>query len=193
MMAPERRRRFRAAVLCLLGASLWANAGCRPTAPRNFGVVKPGVLYRSGQVSAAEFGRVLADHQIRTVVTLRPARGEVPNSDAHEEELCRARGVRYVRIPPPAGEHGESPLGRVAADFLRVTDDPANHPVWVHCTAGRDRTGAMCAVYRMEYDGWTPDRALAEMREYGFDPDKDAAARAYAEFVLTYRPRKAER
>jgi protein tyrosine/serine phosphatase len=69
-------------------------------------------------------------------------------------------------------------------------DDPANYPVWVHCTAGRDRTGAMCAVYRMEYDHWSAEQALAEMREYGFDPEKDAAARAYAEFVRSYRRRE---
>jgi tyrosine-protein phosphatase SIW14 len=68
-------------------------------------------------------------------------------------------------------------------------DDPANHPVLVHCTAGRDRTGAMCAVFRMEFDRWRPDDALAEMREFGFDPEKDAAARAYADYVRSYRAR----
>jgi tyrosine-protein phosphatase SIW14 len=183
-------------VLCVIGATSWAHLGCQPSTPRNFGIVKPGVLYRSGQLPAEQFGQVLAEHRIRTVVTLRPARGAVPNSDDHEEGMCRARGVRYVRIPPqlPAEERaGESPLGRVATDFLRVMDDPANHPVWVHCTAGRDRTGAMCAVYRMEYDRWPPEQALAEMRAFGFDPDKDEPARAYAQFVLSYRRRESGR
>ncbi|WP_162136240.1 fused DSP-PTPase phosphatase/NAD kinase-like protein, partial [Zavarzinella formosa] len=145
-------QQFRATVFCISAAVCWACLGCQPSTPRNFGVVKPGVLYRSGQVTAEEFGQALTDHRIRTVVTLRPVRGETPNSDVREEEICLARGIRYVRISPriPNGHAGESPLGPVAADFLQIMDDPANHPVWVHCTAGRDRTGAMCAAYRME-------------------------------------------
>ena len=55
--------------------------------------------------------------------------------------------------------------------------------------AGRDRTGAMCAVYRIEYNRWAPERALDEMRTGGFDPDRDAAAGTYADFVRGYRPR----
>ncbi|HEX4591770.1 MAG TPA: hypothetical protein VH120_17670, partial [Gemmataceae bacterium] len=40
---------------------------------RNFSVVKPGVLYRSGQLSLAGLERIIHDHGIRTVVTLRDA------------------------------------------------------------------------------------------------------------------------
>jgi protein tyrosine/serine phosphatase len=136
---------------------------------------------------------VLADHGIRTVVTLRPDRGAAPNSDAHEDEICRARGVKFVRIPPRvAGEEeaGDAALDQVARAFLGVMDDPGNYPVLVHCTAGRDRTGTMCAVYRMEYDRWSPGDALSEMGHFGFDPERDAAARAYAHYVRSYRPRR---
>lgn len=171
-------------------AGILAAAGCERTAPRNFGVVKDGVLYRSGQLTPTAFVRVLEDSHIRTVVTLRPDRGAAPNSDAHEDGLCRERGVKFVRITPPtATDDGDAPLDQMAQAFLQVMDDPANFPVLVHCTAGRDRTGTMSAVYRMEYDHWPPGRALAEMGEYGFDPAKDAAARAYADFIRAYRPR----
>lgn len=178
--------RVRAAVV--FGAALVAGVGC-DGGPRNFGVVEPGVLYRSGQLDPKAFERVLVENRIKTVVTLRPDRGEAENSDAHEEGVCRARGVKFVRIPPGAAEPGADPLDPVVRAFLAVTDDPANHPVLVHCTAGRDRTGTVCAVYRIERDRWAPDRALAEMRDFGFDPEKDAAAGAYARYVLNYRPR----
>ena len=181
------RRQLRAALAALV-LTLATAAGC-DRGPRNFAVVTPGVLLRSGQLDRQTFERVLAEHQIKTVVSLRPARGEVENSDAHEEEVCRARGAKFVRIPPRTEDAGGDPLGPVVRAFLAVTDDPANHPVLVHCTAGRDRTGTVCAAYRIEHDGWPPARALDEMRQFGFEPDKDAAAGAYARFVLNYRRR----
>ncbi len=33
--------------------------------------------------------------------------------------------------------------------FLRIVTDPKRVPVLVHCQAGADRTGTMCAVYRI--------------------------------------------
>jgi len=95
-----------------------------------------------------------------------------------------------VRVGPQ-GVARDAFLARMADQFRAVTDDAAGAPVLVHCVAGRDRTGTACAAYRMEYDGWGPERAAAEMREYGFDPDRDAAAGAYWRFVLNYRARRA--
>ena len=158
---------------------------------RNFGVVRDGTLYRSGQLSPAAFERVLTEHRIKTVVTLRPVRDPAVNAsaDTWEEEVCRAHGARHVRLAPQ-DETGAAGLDQMARGFLAVMDDPANHPVLVHCVAGRDRTGTMCAVFRMEYDRWPPAEAAAEMAQFEFDPAKDAAARAYERYVLSYRPRR---
>ena len=46
--------------------------------------------------------------------------------------------------------------------------DPANYPVLVHCFAGIHRTGAYCAIYRMEFDHWTNDRAIDELKAHGY-------------------------
>lgn len=173
------------ASLAVIGVLVFAAAD----RPRNFHVVREGALYRSGQLSPAALERVIETHRIRTVVTLRPLRDAEAKSDAWEEEACRARGIRHVRIPLTQAEDGSEPLEPVSHAFLAVMDDPANHPVLVHCLAGRDRTGVACAVYRIEYDRWPPERAVDEMRVGGFDPDKDAAAAAYANFVRGYRPR----
>jgi tyrosine-protein phosphatase SIW14 len=65
-------------------------------------------------------------------------------------------------------------------------NDPARQPVYVHCAAGRHRTGVMTAVYRMECDGWTADQAYTEMKQYKFG--WDFLHPEFKRFVYRYRP-----
>jgi tyrosine-protein phosphatase SIW14 len=184
------RRRILWTLLGVAGLGLPALYAARRYRLRNFAVVRAGVLYRSGQLTPAGFERALSEYRIKTAISLRPVRDPSTNAtaDTWEEDVCQARGVRFVRLAPR--EEGEAGLDEMARGFLAVLDDPANHPVLVHCVAGRDRTGTMCAIYRMEYDGWQPAEAAAEMTEHEFDPGKDAAARAYERYVLNYLPRR---
>jgi tyrosine-protein phosphatase SIW14 len=83
----------------------------------------------------------------------------------------------HSEVPPPV-EH--------VAEFMTLVSDPARQPVYVHCTGGNHRTGAMTAVYRMEMDGWTADQAYQEMKRYGFGPS--ILHRKLKEFLYSYRP-----
>jgi tyrosine-protein phosphatase SIW14 len=157
---------------------------------RNFRVVTPGVLYRSGQLSQAGLERVVADHGIRTVVSLRYADSpDGPPPDAAEEAYCRSRGLRYVRVRPrewSADEGGAAPGVEGLRQFLEVVNDPTSHPVLLHCFAGMHRTGVYCAVYRMERDGWPNDRAIGEMKYCGYaNIDREDDVRGFLE---GYRP-----
>lgn len=40
---------------------------------------------------------------------------------------------------------------------------------YVHCLRGKDRTGYMCAVYRMQFQGWSYQDAVNEMYDFGFN------------------------
>ena len=60
------------------------------------------------------------------------------------------------------------PAERGVEQFCAVMDDPENYPVLMHCFAGIHRTGAFCAVYRMEYQHWTNAEALDELRRHGY-------------------------
>jgi protein tyrosine/serine phosphatase len=158
---------------------------------RNFRVVTPGVLYRSGQLSRAGLERIVHDYGIRTVVSLRDADvdGDVP-PDADEAEFCADQDIRHVRIRPqrwwsPTG--GPVPAEAGVRRFLAVMDDPANYPVLVHCFAGIHRTGAHVAIYRMEFDRWPTARALDELRACGYrnlDDEWDVLG-----YLEQYRPR----
>jgi tyrosine-protein phosphatase SIW14 len=156
---------------------------------RNFAVVEEGVLYRSGQLTPQALDQVARERNIRTLVTLRTTRviGKLP-PDTWEEDYCQSHGLKHVRIVPRvwgADERGEVPAEQTVQEFLQVMDDPANYPVLVHCFAGIHRTGMMCAVFRMDYQGWNVDRAIQEMQHYGYEPayftqDVESYLRKYA-------------
>jgi hypothetical protein len=46
-----------------------------------------------------------------------------------------------------------------------------NGSVLVHCQRGADRTGVVMAMYRVVVQGWTKDKAIAEMEQGGFAYD----------------------
>ncbi len=176
---------FRPAVVALLIAGPVVFAWQRQAQTRNFRVVREGVLYRSGQTSLAGLRRLVHDHGIRTVVTLRdaPVPGGVP-PDADEEAFCKKMDILHVRIPPRPWEAsvGPPPVQEGVDRFLDVMRDRNNYPVLVHCFAGVHRTGAYCAIYRMQYQGWDNARALAEMKACGYSNlDEEWDIRGYLE------------
>jgi protein tyrosine/serine phosphatase len=138
---------------------------------RNFHVVQEGVLYRSGQMSLDGLQRMVYDHNIKTVMTLRfAADPKNPPPDADEEAYCKRVGLKHVRIPYRCWYpiDGSIPADQGVTTFLKVMRDPSNYPVLIHCFAGIHRTGAYCAVYRMEFDNWSNKKAIAEMKAHGY-------------------------
>ena len=122
----------------------------------NFGQISD-TYYRGAQPIGHDYAD-LAALGIKTVIDLS-------DEQSGEEQAVEAVGMKFVRIPlvttagPPV----------VAVDkFLKLVNDPANQPVYVHCQGGRHRTGIMTAVYRMTHDHWTPDQAFAEMVQFQF-------------------------
>ena len=163
-----------AVVFALVVASPVVYSAHCNTELRGFRVVEDGVLYRSGQLTPAGFERVLHEYGIKTVNTLRTSRTAALPPDTWEQNICVAKGINHVRIVPRvwgADEKGEIPAEQAVQAFLAVIENKENHPVLVHCFAGIHRTGTMCAIYRMEFQGWTPERAMEEMQICGYAPE----------------------
>jgi protein tyrosine/serine phosphatase len=165
---------------------------------RRLRTVQAGVLYRSGCLTVEGFADTVARYHIKTIINFQdefpdPAvrNSYLDTSTTSEVELCRRLGVRYVFIAPDLISRQRVTVDRPQAidQFLAIMDDPANYPVLIHCKAGLHRTGVMAAVYRMEYQGWTPEAALYELRAHGFGEFAGTAANDYiVQYILAYKP-----
>ncbi len=131
----------------------WAEAVQAPGLPNLHRVSAD--LYRGAQPTT-EGLQELQKLGVKTVVNLRGSNGEQPRL----AELSLA----YEHIPMTAWSVHDEEI----VQFLRIVGQPDNAPVFVHCQRGADRTGLVCAVYRIAIQGWTKDEAIAEMTQGGF-------------------------
>ncbi|MCS7046472.1 MAG: dual specificity protein phosphatase family protein [Gemmataceae bacterium] len=186
-MQPRFRSTVLAAVLAVFcAAAPWGYWLHRRHLARNFRIVEPEVLYRSGQLPLAGLKRLVHDYNIRTIVTLREA--DRDDADALEAQFCQRWGLNHLRLAPqawwPTSDRGA--IEESLRVFRKALDDPTNHPVLIHCYAGTHRTGLFCAIFRMDYQGWTKSEALEELRRFGYgnlDSDPNVAA-----FLAAYQP-----
>jgi protein tyrosine/serine phosphatase len=124
----------------------------------NFGMVNTN-YYRGAQPDGRDYDD-LAALGVKTVIDL--TQGE--RSD--EQRMVERAGMTFYRIPLTTTER---PSESALQEFLSIVNDPARQPVYVHCHGGQHRTGVMTAVYRMTEDGWSADRAYAEMKQFNFE------------------------
>jgi protein tyrosine phosphatase (PTP) superfamily phosphohydrolase (DUF442 family) len=112
-------------------------------------------LYRGAQPTTEGMTHLKA-LGIRTIINLRAF-----HSDKDKVAGTGLKSVRFETKPWHAEE--EDVVG-----FLKAVTDTNNVPVFVHCQRGADRTGMMCAMYRICVCGWTKADAIAEMKDGGF-------------------------
>jgi protein tyrosine/serine phosphatase len=112
-------------------------------------------LYRGAQPTA-EGIRQLKKMGIKTIVNLRAGHSDkelLGNADLAYEEIPFS--VWYVK-------------DKDVAKFAMIATDKRRQPVFIHCEHGADRTGTMCAVYRVVVEGWTKEDAIKEMTDGGY-------------------------
>ncbi len=148
----------------------------------HFRTVDRHVLYRSGQPRGLGL-LALRLRGIHTIINLRSPDG---SGVAEEEAFAAKHGIAHYNIP--AGSTTEE-IAQSVERFLAVLDDKSNWPVLVHCARGKERSGVYSAVYRMEYEGWSNQKALYEMQSLGLKPGSMLEAET---FVWNYRPRNSK-
>lgn len=112
-------------------------------------------LYRGAEPSAAGM-KALQKMGIRTIINLRSF-----HSDAAR---ISGTGLQQDRIRMEPWHAANNDVIR----FLKIMADTNNLPAFVHCRRGADRTGLVCAIYRIAICGWTKQQAIEELKHGGF-------------------------
>ncbi len=148
------------------GGGLAVKYGRHYLFPKRFAVVEPGAIYRSGYLEPGPLRDVLQRYGIRTILVLLNDEPQSPRQQ-REERVARDAGVTLIRIGMRGDGRGDFQDIERAADMLA---DPALRPILVHCAGGVNRTGAVCAAWRIKHCGWDLDAAMREARDRGWSP-----------------------
>ena len=126
------------------------------SSPHNFYQISPDV-FRSEQPSA-ELIPLLKQHNIGTVINLRAR-----NADA---KVLKDQPFHLVHIPINTWAIDRNDL-LTAMQSIQAAKQH-HQKVLIHCYHGSDRTGATIAMYRIIYQNWSIDAAVAEMQQGGY-------------------------
>ena len=125
--------------------------------------VDAGKVFRGSNPENYEDLLRLKGMGIRTIINLRNNKDYI----SWQSSLAEVLGLRVINKPTASLF---SPSDRHVDEIQALMKDPALQPVFIHCKHGKDRTGLMVGIYRVETQGWTPEAAYAEMRSLDFNP-----------------------
>jgi protein tyrosine/serine phosphatase len=152
--------------------------------PKRWGVVVPGKIYRSGQLTARMLRKSVAKHGITTIVDLQLndlqdelLQGEVKYASEH--------GIRHFRFGLGGDGTGDVDHYVDAVDTV-IQCARNNDPVLVHCAAGTQRTGGIVACYRLLEEGADPSAVVSELKDYEWNPNGDHELVDYLNEHLPY-------
>jgi protein tyrosine phosphatase (PTP) superfamily phosphohydrolase (DUF442 family) len=129
----------------------------------NFHFVTP-FLWRSAQPSEKSIQR-MKDHGLKALINLK--RDE--QNHAWERSVAEKMGLQYYYFPMDA--EGDHDLDQIA-EILDVIKDPANHPVLIHCHGGKDRTGLVSSIFKIEYTEEDFNDIYKEMLVFGYHQER---------------------
>jgi protein tyrosine/serine phosphatase len=121
---------------------------------RNFGTIREGKIYRSGQPGESQLERWIKKYHLKTIIVLKPTLRR------EEIEIAERYGVIVHHIPM-SSYHG--PSEEQWQRILALLADEQNFPLLYHCHRGADKTGIITAMYRVEVQHWPLWKALLEM------------------------------
>jgi protein-tyrosine phosphatase len=144
----------------------------------HFGKVDDGVYKGSRPRSDADY-RFLQSLHIKYIVDLQ----FLPFLHFSEQKKAKKYGIAL--IPARINASPVSPSEKHVETILAVLADKRNHPVYFHCTLGRDRTSLIAALYKMYFLGMSQQNAWRYMNESGY---KDGWVRSGLKRYLERHP-----
>lgn len=175
-----------ALILCACiaaGVLIWEELLEDRVVAKRFGVVEPGKIYRSGQISSYLIEPVLNENKIEKVIALNGSDLQKPYLKTEVETAKKLHIDHQVLHLIGDGTGDVEDYAEAVAEIMRC--EKAGKPVLVHCAAGAQRTGGVIAAYRMLVQKKTPEAAYQELLQYDWKPHKDQALIDYLNQNLT--------
>jgi tyrosine-protein phosphatase SIW14 len=119
-------------------------------------------IYRGARPSIQGL-TVLAKEGLRTDLDLE----DVPSVISAEQSTAEKLGLQFISQPMSGSA---TPDDAQVDQTLKILNDPANYPIFVHCKLGEDRSGMIVGLYRVFTQNWTAADAYSEMLKDGFHP-----------------------
>lgn len=145
-----------------------------------FTVISEGKVYQSGTMHSEDLVKTVRQYGIRAVIDLRKEGEDV----LAEHSAMTREGVKHFSLPAR-----QVPADDTVDRFLDIVGDPKNRPVLIHCKHGEGRAPLFAAIYRIEFEGWSRERARRATRllPFGgsFAPDRRKGI-----FLLNYEKRR---
>ena len=156
------------AIATILAAGAAAQTASPSTAQDNFSNIRNFFrvneqICTGGQPSMENLQK-MKEQGLCSVVNLRLA--SEYNFD-EEATMAKKLYLRYFHIPVNKNNLKDEQV----EEFLKVTSDPQNRPIFIHCTAA-NRVGAFWMIHRVLLDNWKVEDAEAEARKIGMHEEK---------------------
>jgi protein tyrosine phosphatase (PTP) superfamily phosphohydrolase (DUF442 family) len=142
---------------------------------KNFHVIKPDVLYTSGQPRGMDYTRLMYKYHIATFINVRST-DEHREHNWHNEEITwmRDNGTRYIELPiEKYGSAQGIPDEETCRKFLTIMNENTNLPVLVHGSSGTNREACLAAVWMLKAGGFTWDQTIEKVTNIHDEPLKD--------------------
>lgn len=147
------------------------------TPPANFSCHSVGV-FRSSFPARKNFSFLRA-LRLKSILYLCPE--EYPEANLR---FCEANGIALLRFPM---DGNKEPMQEVPEDIMHAAlsalVDVRNHPILIHCNAGKHRTGAVSGCLR-RLQGWALTSVFHEYNHFAGDKGRLADQL----FLELYRP-----
>src|SRR5262249_16293186 len=146
-------------LLVLAVSDVVVSAQIQSEQPAIFNFTRVSDQYCTGGQPKLEALAKLKSEGVKSILNLRqPSEHRAADEEAKAKEL----GLKYFNIPVVYAW----PKEEQATKILKITDDRANGPVFIHCTAAI-RVGAFWMIRRVLRDGWTVEAAEEEAKKIG--------------------------
>jgi protein tyrosine phosphatase (PTP) superfamily phosphohydrolase (DUF442 family) len=131
---------------------------------RDFRIIKPEVLYVSGQPRGMDYMRLLYKYHMATIINVRPT-SEHQEMNWRSEELMwvREHAVKYIEMPTEKQDC--FPDQKIQDQFFEIMGERNNLPVLLHGGGDDKRVAMLVAAWLKKKQGLSTDETLVRVKK----------------------------